>query len=169
MYFSMDFAGQLPKSAKSTGCTISEGIRSDSALPEYDSKAATTKQGKRVRWVSVEPPNGVPADETVWVSVAKLDASWKKRRVEYIGPGGTGPAIGDRYSRFGIWLQRGEAVWIPWVGLARDRQISFTDGRHRFAWLRDHGVTAVPIDVDPDEAKKIEKRFGTTKRVSIYT
>jgi hypothetical protein len=88
--------------------------------------------------------------------------------VEYIGPGGTGRTIGDRYNRFGIWLQRGEPVWIPWVGLALDDQISFTDGRHRFAWLRDHGVTALPIDVDGDELARIEKRFGTSERASIF-
>ena len=116
----------------------------------------------------MDPPDGVAPDETVWVSVARLDASWKKHTSTYIGPGGTGPAIGDRYSRFGIYLQSCKAVWIPLVGLECDGEIGFTDGRHRFAWLRDHGVTSMPINVDPDVAEVIRKRFGTAERVSIY-
>lgn len=144
------------------------GLRSGSTLPKPSGKATSTRQGKEVSWVALEPPDGVTPDKTVWISVAKLDASWKRRPVEYIGPGGIGPAIGDRYSRFGVWLQRGEPVWIAWVGLAADGEISFTDGRHRFAWLRDHGVTALPIDVDPDEVVTIEERFGTAERTSIW-
>jgi hypothetical protein len=137
-------------------------------LLKPNGRATSTRQRKEVRWVALEPPNGVTPDKTVWISAAKLDASWKRRPVEYLGPGGTGPAIGDRYRRFGIWLQRGEPVWMPWVGLAADGDINFTDGRYRFAWLRDHGVTALPIDVDPDEAVTIEARFGTAERTSIW-
>lgn len=116
----------------------------------------------------MDPPDVVVPDETVWVSVAKLDASWRKHPNEYIGSGGIGQAIGDRYSRFGAWLQGGEAIYIPQVGLEHDGEIGFTDGRHRFAWLRDHGVMAMPINVDPDVAEAITKRFGTAERVSIY-
>ena len=102
----------------------------------------------------------------MWVSVAKFEASWKKNREQYVGPGGSGVAIEGRYEKFGAWIERGEGVWIPWVGLERG-EIYFTDGRHRFAWLRDHGVHSVPIDVDPEIADEIRKRFGTTERASI--
>ncbi len=123
-------------------------------------------QYKEVRWISVPLPGGVPPDETVWISVAKLNASWKKNHEQYIGLGGSGPVIGDRYQRFGDWLRKGEAVWIPWVGLDNG-EISFTDGRHRFAWLRDHDAKAIPIDVDPDIAGEMRGRFGSGERVSF--
>jgi hypothetical protein len=127
-----------------------------------------TTQSTEIRWVSVPLPDGVPPpDETVWVLAARLDASWKKNRAQYIGPGGSGPAIGDRYKKFGSWLNRGETVWIPWVGL-KNGEICFTDGRHRFAWLRDHGVEAMPIDVDLAIVEEMRRRFGTSRRASFY-
>jgi hypothetical protein len=122
-------------------------------------------QDKAIRWISVPLPEGAPPDETVWISVARLDASWKKQRKQYIGPGGCGRAIGNRYGKFGFWIERGEAIWIPWVGLDHD-EIAFTDGRHRFAWLRDHGVQSMPIDVDPEIADAMKKRFGSLERKS---
>ena len=71
--------------------------------------------------------------------------------------------MGDRYKKFGAWLNRGEAVEIPWVGL-EDGEICFTNGRHRFAWLRDHGLQSIPIDVDPAIAGEMRKRFGVDVR-----
>jgi hypothetical protein len=123
-------------------------------------------QSREIRWISFPLREDTPLDETVWVSVMKLDASWKKNRTQYIGPGGSGHAIGDRYKKFGAWLERGQAVWIPWVGL-QNGKIAFTDGRHRYAWLRDHGMESMPIDVDPDLAEEMQKRFGTVKRASF--
>jgi hypothetical protein len=123
-------------------------------------------QPGEIRWISFPLPDGVPPDETVWIAVAKVDASWKKNHAEYVGANGSGAAIGDRYRQFGIWFEKGEAVWIPWVGL-EEGEIGFTDGRHRFAWLRDHGVRAMPIDVDPEIAQEMRRRFGTTERTSF--
>lgn len=124
-------------------------------------------QSIEIRWVSFPSRPNTPPDETVWVSVAKFDASWKKNREQYVGPGGSGAAIEGRYAKFGTWIESGEAVWIPWVGL-ESGEICFTDGRHRFSWLRDHGVQSVPIDVDPEIADEIRRRFGTTERASVH-
>ena len=52
------------------------------------------------------------------------------------------------------------------VCLDQDGEISFTDGRHRFAWLRDHGLKVLPVQVPPEKALLIEARFGTTSRMS---
>jgi hypothetical protein len=49
------------------------------------------RQSKEVQWISVPLREGVEPDETVWISVAKLDASWRKNRAQYIGPGGSTP------------------------------------------------------------------------------
>lgn len=95
--------------------------------------------------------------------MAQVDASWRRNRSQYICHGGTGSVIGDRYKKFGAWIESGERVWIPWVGLEHG-EICFTDGRHRFAWLRDHGVEAMPIDVDPAIAEEMRRRFGIIAR-----
>ena len=108
-------------------------------------------------------------DAVVWVSVEKLDQAWMKGDNLYIGHGGSGAAIEDRYVRFGQWLfKTAKPVEMPIVSLNGDG-VAFTDGRHRFAWLRDHGVSAIPVQVPPEEATKFEKRFGTSKKVSIVT
>lgn len=89
-------------------------------------------------------------DEIVWVSVSDVDASWRNDR-KYIGAGGTCDAISGRYEKVGARLEQGEPMWLPMVSLDDSEQISFTDGRHRFAWLRDRGCAALPIQVPPDE------------------
>jgi hypothetical protein len=102
----------------------------------------------------------------VWVIVRKLDESWKKDD--------------DRLRRgscnhhsFGDWLRRRYSPqWLanmPHVGyveLNGREFISFTDGRHRFAWCRDHGVKAMPVTVEGrKEAAIVRKLFGSTSRV----
>ncbi len=101
----------------------------------------------------------------MWVSVKKIDRSWRKDVGFHIGCGGTKHAIAGRYRRFGRWIRRREPIWMPAVCLG-DEDIAFTDGRHRFAWLRDHGVRFLPVQVPPEEANAIRERFGAAIRKS---
>jgi hypothetical protein len=55
---------------------------------------------------------------------------------------------------------------MPHVALADEGYIVFSDGRHRFAWLRDHGVRALPVTVSPDIEVEVRRRFGTKSRIS---
>jgi hypothetical protein len=57
------------------------------------------------------------------------------------------------------------AEFLEAVGL-ESGEICFTDGRHRFAWLRDHGAQSMPIDIDPAIADEIRRRFVTSERAS---
>jgi hypothetical protein len=125
--------------------------------------------GKTIRWVEFPPPDDIDPDEIVWVSVRKIERSWIKRPDEYVGPGGTGKAIAGRYKKVGAWIQLGNPLWMPWIVLADDGEISFTDGRHRFAWLRDHGVIALPIQVPSYCAEAVQTRFGTSARLSDWS
>lgn len=65
-------------------------------------------------WDDVEP------DALVWVSIVALDMAWRDSD-EYIGEAGRGSKHGDRYVRFGRWLEAATFVDVP----------IFTDGRHR--------------------------------------
>jgi|GEM_PF-3490123 len=47
--------------------------------------------------------------------------------------------------------------------------VSFSDGRHRFAWLRDHGVQAMPVQVSSEQRQEFENLFGVSDRVSTIT
>lgn len=117
------------------------------------------------------PDWGDPDTVSVWISVQKLDAAWQLSTGDYIGAGGTGAAIEDRYNEFGEWIiSTGgrEHVEMPILGLDED-SVSFTDGRHRFAWLRDHGVLAIRIEVESEQQKEFETHFGSADRHSIIT
>jgi hypothetical protein len=114
-----------------------------------------------IDWIRLYP------NVAVWITVAKLDASWKHDTARNVGIHATGPgnASPERYKRFGEWFAEGRPVWMPDVGLT-DGYIGFGDGRHRFAWLRDHGVQALPVTVTADIAAEVRRRFGTASRTS---
>jgi hypothetical protein len=122
-----------------------------------------------VCWV---PCQGAPDlgdfDEIVWLSVSAVESSWQKDS-EYVGVGGTDRAISGRYEKVGRRFGQGGPMWLPQVCLDHSGEISFTDGRHRFAWLRDRGCTALPIQVPPDQADLIAERFGISERASFFS
>jgi hypothetical protein len=113
----------------------------------------------------------------IWVSVAKLDASWQKEPPSYYLPPGAGTYIGR-------WLlaqsprcrvKMPDIGWVPDVtrdargraiGETGQYHVAFGNGRHRTAWMRDHGATALPVvvrNVD-DQAEIIAAELGTVER-----
>ena len=100
---------------------------------------------------------------TVWVDVAKLDEAFQQDSGFAIKPGGEG-AIPGRLEEFERFLARAKAEGIAIeqseVVVDKDGRISFVNGRHRFAVMRDMGVTAVPISVPRGQARRAEKFFG---------
>ncbi len=106
----------------------------------------------------------VSGDVEVMINVAKLDASFAKDREFYVGPQGAG-GIAGRYERFGNWLKGGEAIGMPEVCLNDKGEISFINGRHRFAWMRDNGVTKLPVAVPAGDAKAVQAKFGMATRM----
>lgn len=130
----------------------------EASSDEHEPKA----EHRRLSWVPQWPDDAI-----VWIDVGKLNASWRGDK-DYVGSGGNG-GIGDRYERFGRWLaENGKPIWMPRVNFNNltGWMIGFTDGRHRFAWLRDHGAKNLPITTDPMEVAEIRKRFGTRGRTS---
>jgi hypothetical protein len=105
------------------------------------------------------------SDVIVWIDVAKLNASWKHDRPYYIARGARSKiARPESYRRAGEWAASGQPVKMPHIGFEEDGTVTFTDGRHRFAWMRDHGVRALPVTTEREEAKEIARRFGSAYR-----
>lgn len=124
------------------------------------------KPGK-IAWVPPYPrliADG--SDAIVWIDITKLDRSFQQDTGFYVGPGGEG-GIDDRYDRFGEWLAQGIPVKMPEVGLNWRGEIGFGNGRHRYAWMRDHGAKALPVTVPAEEADDIRRRFGTRLRATV--
>lgn len=122
-----------------------------------------------LRWEAYCPA-GCEPDSVVWIDVRALDASWAPSS-ERVGPGGTGAAIEGRYEKFGTWLHASRvAVHMPFVGFdgeGPDAPVVFTDGRHRFAWLRDRGLRRMPVAAAPSGAGRLAGRFGVREAPSL--
>ena len=91
------------------------------------------------------------------VDVVKVDVAWQQSEL-YISNGGGWAGDPERYEKFGKWMERKEPIQIASLGLF-DEVIEFNDGRHRFAWLRDHGVKIMTVHVDPDKVELVKSRF----------
>ena len=84
------------------------------------------------------------------LDVDKFDKQWKnsdERNEMYIGKGGTGNTIGNRYEQFGKWLHTDDRRWkrnpeepieVSEISVNEDGSINFLNGRHRYSWLRDN-------------------------------
>jgi hypothetical protein len=96
------------------------------------------------------------------ISVPAFDSLWANDTGYYIGHGGDG-SIKNRYPDFGKWLQQtNEPVIAPSVSIDNHGNVSFSNGRHRFAWFRDHGYKTIPLSMD-DKSKKNAKKLGLIK------
>jgi hypothetical protein len=104
------------------------------------------------RWVRQWPRQREPI---VWINIAKLDASWRNDVGYYLGQ--------DRGASADRWIKKHPRLRMPHVGLDRGI-VSFTDGRHRFAWMRDNGAYALPVSCNKEVAAEIKRRFGSRSR-----
>ncbi len=109
-------------------------------------------------WEHVEP------DIAIWVDVARFDAAWRQTD-QWVGRGGRG-GQDSRYAKFGAWFAEGRPVYMcnAWL---EDGEVGFTNGRHRFAWLRDQGVAAMMMQIGKDSVAEFESRFATPLRQSF--
>lgn len=101
-------------------------------------------------------------DVVVWLDVAKADRAWQSDADYYIAAGGPGSEW--KYRKFGEWLEANPAfeIWMPHVSL-RHYTMHFTDGRHRFAWMRDHGAETLPVTIAPAQAARLQSWLGAAR------
>jgi len=104
-------------------------------------------------------------DRIVWVNVAKLEIWWKAEGPSHYFVRGQGRP--NAYRIIEERVQRGEVLPMPHLSFYYDNpnRIGFTDGRHRFAWVRDHGGAVMPVTFHRTEAARARKIFGTKRRI----
>ena len=119
------------------------------------------------------PSSTMAGDQVVMVDPKKVDRYWREDASYYVPKSGKGGgAIKGRYDRFGKWIESaGEPVEMSEMGLRVSTlkdgtevvEVGFDNGRHRFAWLRDHGAGSIPVAVDKGTAAKVARLVGITK------
>jgi len=103
----------------------------------------------------------IPSDNLVNVPAQEVDQRWQSSPLNknfYLEPGGEGPNyIGDRYQQAQDFLESGKPMYAPEVTVREDGTIHFDDGRHRFAAMRDRGMSDVPLAMDDESLANLQK------------
>jgi len=107
----------------------------------------------------VKPRRAAKAgDVMVPLDVVRFDEEFQREEGFYLGVGGHG-GIGNRYERFGQFIGQANSIEAAEVTVQENGRVGFTNGRHRYAWLRDQGLTSIPVAMTPESAKHA-KRYG---------
>ena len=112
------------------------------------------------RQIAVVKPRraAMAGDVMVPLDVVRFDEEFQREQGFYLGVGGQG-GIGTRYARFGTFIGEHDSIEAPEVTVQASGRVGFTDGRHRYAWLRDQGITSIPVSMTPESAK-YAKKYG---------
>ena len=94
--------------------------------------------------------------EVVLVDAHKFDKAFQQDTNFYVGPQGAG-GIGKRYENFGKWLQDGDSMIASTVDVLPNGKAVFTNGRHRYAYLRDQDLTRIPVAMDKQSLENAHK------------
>lgn len=95
----------------------------------------------------------------VSVDTAKLDRAWRKDGDGYLPSDGSND-IGNRRAGVQAFLASGKSINAPRVYLTSDGRITFEDGRHRVAYLRDNGYGRIVVAVERKQRKRFERDFN---------
>jgi hypothetical protein len=119
---------------------------------------STMQVGNREVPVTMYPSEAKQGNKIVNVDPAAFDAQFAKNENFYVGKGGEG-GIGNRYDKFVDWIKDAPSMNASNVSVSNNGSVMFGDGRHRYAGLRDLGVSSIPVSMD---AKSIAnaKKFG---------
>jgi hypothetical protein len=126
--------------------------------------------------VNITLPYRSKEDKLVIINTAKFDTAFKKDKDFYIGKGGAG-SIKGRYKGFELFALGGKEELVPGVSIDhsptnsieasevdvdKDGNVSFTNGRHRYAWMRDHGIKDIYVAMNKQSIENA-KRHGLIK------
>ncbi len=95
----------------------------------------------------------------VRINTSAFDEGFKRDGAYYVGQGGKSESgVSGRYRGFEEYLKTGKPIEMPQVHVDDNGVVSFTDGRHRYAVMRDRGLP-VEVTMDQESARNAVK-FG---------
>jgi hypothetical protein len=121
-----------------------------------------TVDGRKIKVVKADR---AAKDKLVDVDVKLFDKVFSKSSY-YIEPNGKNQIHG-RYEKFGLFIkggidntfgdnyrvQQATSMEASEVSVNKTGDVSFTNGRHRYAWLRDQGLDKVPVSMNKESVK----------------
>jgi hypothetical protein len=145
--------------------------------PEFKQTLATYRphQGPGAAPISENPEVGAPlgagkhidpdrirtrykTDKIHWLPTSEIEQRWRTQDPgTYIGPGGAGNAIGDRYQGAMNYLGGDGPINAPEASIWDDGQVRFANGRHTFSAMRDFGHSQVPLALNKQSIKNAKK------------
>lgn len=145
------------------GQTLDQPQRDLPSAPLPAAEKAALKDAEARFGVTFRTDEHRPKDRTVVVDVRNLDAALAANRQEHVGAGGSN-GIEGRYEGVAEFLERakdeGIAVIQPRVYVDSSDRPRIGDGRHRWAYMRDHGAQGLPVSVDPEDVGRIRREYG---------
>jgi hypothetical protein len=119
------------------------------ALAQAKEMAKAVKLGDRALPVTMHPVEAREGNVLADINPQAFDKAFKKTEWQYVGPQGEG-GIGDRYKRFEEFAKDAPSMRASNVSVNKSGAVTFGDGRHRYAYLRDQGVDSIPMSMDKD-------------------
>lgn len=108
---------------------------------------ATVKLGDRDLPITIDPWDKRAGRQIVHVNPKAFDKAFSKSSWQYVGPKGEG-GIEGRYQKFADFAKDAPSVHASNADVNKEGGITFGDGRHRYAYLRDQGVQSIPMSMD---------------------
>jgi hypothetical protein len=140
--------GQAATAAPGAALSQAAHTQADEALSQAHSQ--TVRVGERDVPVTLSRTSERHGEQLVMMDVTKADESFAKNRGFYVGnPTQSREGhIGTRYEQFGQFIQSATSMHASEMSVNRDGHVDFANGRHRWAYLRDQGVTQIPVAMD---------------------
>ena len=107
----------------------------------------TIKLGDRDLPITMDTWEKRAGNRIVHVNPEKFDKAFKNTSWQYVGPQGEG-GIKDRYSKFADHAKSAKSAHASNVDVNKEGAITFGDGRHRYAYMRDQGLSSIPMSMD---------------------
>lgn len=126
-----------------------------------DGKFGTGSSSPSRKPIAFIPHRNQRNDETtIVVDPKKIDESWKKVEDEYLPPSGDGKSeVPGRRAGVEAFLKKEKPVEASRM-IIHDGEVSFIDGRHRMAVMRDRGESRMAVTVPKEQANEFKRRFG---------
>lgn len=147
-----------PLCRKSADWKESEHPRADDG--KFGTGGGSPKSPNRKPITFIPHHNERDDETTIMVDPKKIDESWKNVKDEYLPPSESGKSeVPGRRAGVEEFLKKEKPVEASRM-ILHEGEVSFIDGRHRMAVMRDRGESRMAVTVPKDQAAEFRKRFG---------